>query len=53
LERQDKLGVSEGLLKRLPFRLNTMMFGGYLLEAGGCLSQGAEDAKKITVGHSS
>jgi hypothetical protein len=32
--------------------LIAMMLGGYLLEAGGCLGQGAEDAQEITVGHS-
>ena len=53
MEGQDKLGISKGLLKRLAFGLNAMMFGGDLLEAGSCLSQGAEDAEEITVGHSS
>jgi len=53
LEGQDELRVSERFLKRLPFGLNTMMFGGYLLEAGSGLSQGAEGAKEITIGHSS
>ena len=45
LDGQDELRVGKRLLKRLPFGLNAMMFGGYLLEAGGCLSQGAEDAR--------
>jgi hypothetical protein len=53
LEGQNKLGIGKRLLKRLSFGLNAMMFGGYFLEAGGCLSQGTEDPQKITIGHGS
>jgi hypothetical protein len=51
LQGQDQLRVSKRLLKRLPFGLNTMMFSGHLLESGGGLGQGAEDAQEITIGH--
>jgi len=50
LEGQDQLRVGKRLLKGLAFGFNAMMFGGYLLEAGGGLSQGEEDAEKITSG---
>jgi len=51
LKGQDELRVGKRLLKGLSLGLNAMMFGGYLLEAGGCLGQGAEDAKEISIGH--
>ena len=45
LEGKDELRVGERLLKGLALGFNAMMFGGNLLEAGGCLGQGAEDAR--------
>ena len=52
LKGQDELRVGKRLLKGLPFGLNAMMFGGHLLEASGCLSQGAEDMQEIRLWHS-
>ena len=48
MQRQDELSAGKRLLKRLQFGFNAMMFGGDLLEAGGCLGQGAENAQEIT-----